>query len=178
LGSKPRFAQESSLDVAADGVAVAFAVPPQSATSFLQLELRDAANRLVSNNFYWVPAKLAQLDWGKSSYVNTPALSYADMRDLAGLPKAAVQVSARNGSRRGEVTVELTNSGNSVAFFTHLRAVKAGTDEEVVPVFWNDNFVSLLPADTRALTVSGLGDAAVEIKVDGWNVGPRTVAIH
>jgi hypothetical protein len=27
------------------------------------------------------------------------------------------------------------------------------------------------------LTVSGLGEAAVEIKVDGWNVGPRTLAI-
>jgi exo-1,4-beta-D-glucosaminidase len=177
LGSKTQFAQEFSLGVAADGVAIAFAVPSQSATSFLQLELRDAKNRLVSNNFYWVPAKLAQLDWAKSSYVNTPALSYADMRDLAGLPRATVQVSARNGSRRGEVTVELKNSGSSVAFFTHLRAVKAGTDEEVVPVFWNDNFVSLLPADTRALTVSGLGDAAIEIKVDGWNVSPRTVAV-
>jgi exo-1,4-beta-D-glucosaminidase len=178
LGSKTQFAQESPLDVAADGVAVAFSVPSQSATSFLQLELRDDKNRLVSNNFYWVPPKLAQLDWGKSTYVNTPALSYADMRDLAGLPKAAVQVAARSGSRRGEVMVELKNSGSSVAFFTHLRAVKAGTDEEVAPVFWNDNFVSLLPADTRTLTVRGLGDTPPEIKVDGWNVGPRTVAVH
>ena len=177
LGSKPQFAQESSLDLTADGVAVAFAVPRQSATAFVQLELRDARNRLVSENLYWVPAKLAQLDWDKSSYVNTPALSYADMRDLAGLPRTVVQASASQGSQRGEVRVELKNSGGSIAFFTHLRAVKAGTEEEVAPVFWSDNFVSLLPGNTRALTVSGLGEAAVEIKVDGWNVAPRTLAI-
>jgi exo-1,4-beta-D-glucosaminidase len=177
LASKPRFAQESSLDVAADGVSVAFVVPPQGATTFLQLELRDDKNRLVSTNFYWVPAKLAQLDWSKSSYVNTPALSYADMRDLGELPRATVQVFAKKGGQRGEVTVELRNSGSQVAFFTHLRAVKAGTEEEVAPVYWSDNFVSLMPGDSRALTVSGLGDAAVEIKADGWNVGPQTVAI-
>ena len=36
---------------------MAFAVPRQSATAFVQLELRDARNRLVSENLYWVPAK-------------------------------------------------------------------------------------------------------------------------
>jgi len=177
LGSKPQFTQESSLDVAADGVAVPFAVPQQGATTLLQLELHDANNKLVSDNFYWVPAKLAQLDWGKSSYVNTPALSYADMRDLAGLPKAALQVSARKSSQQGEIALEIRNSGSSVAFFSHLRAVKLGTDEEVAPVLWSDNFVSLMPGGTKALTVSGIADAAVEIKLDGWNVAPRTLAI-
>jgi hypothetical protein len=88
-----------------------------------------------------------------------------------------VQVSTRSGSRPGEIAVEVRNSGKTVAFFTHLRAVKKGTDDEVVPVFWSDNFVSLLPGDTKDLTVSGLGDAAVEIKVDGWNVEPQTVLI-
>jgi exo-1,4-beta-D-glucosaminidase len=177
LESKPQFTQESSFDVAADGVAAAFAIPEQNATVFLQLALHDGQNRLVSDNFYWLPTKLAEFDWKKSSYVNTPALSYADMRDLAALPSAGVQVSARSGSRPGEIAVEVRNSGKTVAFFTHLRAVKKGTDDEVVPVFWSDNFVSLLPGDTRDLTVSGLGDAAVEIKVDGWNVEPQTVLI-
>ena len=129
------------------------------------------------DNFYWLPAKLAEFDWKKSSYVNTPALSYADMRDLAALPAAGVQVSARQGSRPGELAVEMRNGGKTVAFFNHLRAVKKGTDEEVVPVFWSDNFVSLLPGDKRDLTVSGLGDASVEIKADGWNVEPQTVVI-
>jgi exo-1,4-beta-D-glucosaminidase len=177
LAGKERFAHESSLNVAADGVAMAFAIPAQGATSFLKLELRDSEGRIVSQNFYWVPAKLAQLDWAKTTYVNTPALSYADMRDLSSLPRTSVQWSTRR--ERGEIAVDLRNSGNSVAFFLHLRAVKAGTDEEIVPIFWNDNFVSLMPGDARALTVSGLPDAKeeVEIKLDGWNVEPRSLRI-
>ncbi len=175
LAGQERFAHESSLNVAGDGVAIAFAVPGQSSTSFLKLELRDAQGRMVSQNFYWVPAKLAQLDWAKTTYVNTPALSYADMRDLSSLSRASVRWSARRANEHGEVTVDLKNSGRSVAFFLHLRVVKAGTDEEIAPIFWNDNFISLMPGEARALTVSGLPDAkgAVEIKLDGWNVEPR-----
>ena len=179
LAGKLRFAQDSSLNVAADGVAAAFGVPAQGATSFLQLELRDAQGRMVSQNFYWVPVKTAQLDWAKTTYVNTPALSYADMRDLASLPRTSVQWSARRTNARGEIAVDLRNSGESVAFFIHLRAVKAGTDEEIAPIFWSDNFVSLMPRDTRVVTVSGLPEVKeqVEIKLDGWNVEPRMLRI-
>jgi exo-1,4-beta-D-glucosaminidase len=130
---------------------------------------------MVSDNFYWIPAKLAQLDWNKTTYVNTPAISYADMRDLAKLPKASVQATARKANSRGAVVVELKNTGSSVAFFIHLRAVKAGTDEEIVPVFWNDNFVSLMPGEARTFTAGGLGDAALEVKLAGWNVEPQTI---
>ena len=41
LAGQQRFARQSSLDVAADGVAWHLLIPQQSATTFLQLELRD-----------------------------------------------------------------------------------------------------------------------------------------
>jgi exo-1,4-beta-D-glucosaminidase len=175
IGGKLRFTHQAALNVAADGVVTAFAVPPQTATIFLRLELRDSTGRMVSDNFYWIPAKLAQLDWNKTTYVNTPAISYADMRDLAKLPKASVQATARKANSRGAVVVELKNTGSSVAFFIHLRAVRAGTNEEIVPVFWNDNFASLMPGEARTFTAGGLGDAALEVKLAGWNVEPQTL---
>ena len=179
LAGQPRFSRESELNVAADGVAGVFAIPEQSATTFLQLELRDGRGTKVSENFYWIPAKLAELDWSKTTYVNTPAIRYADMRDLASLPRASVQFSARPGKARGEVVVDVKNSSSSVAFFLHLRAVKPGTEEEIAPVFWDDNFISLMPGDARALMASGLAEAKgeMEIKLDGWNVQPQTQAI-
>jgi hypothetical protein len=47
------------------------------------------------------------------------------------------------------------------------------------PIFWSDNFVSLMPGDARTLTVSGLPDAKeeVEINFDGWNAEPRSLRI-
>jgi exo-1,4-beta-D-glucosaminidase len=180
LAGQPRFTRESELNVAADGVAGAFAIPEQTTTTFLELELRDDRGRKVSENFYWIPAKLAELNWGKTTYVNTPAIRYADMRDLASLPRASVQFSASSGKARGEAVVEVRNNSSSVAFFLHFRAVKPGTDEEIAPVFWDDNFISLMPGDARALTVSGLADAKgeMEIKLDGWNVQPQTRAFR
>jgi exo-1,4-beta-D-glucosaminidase len=177
LAGADRFHQEAGLAVGADRVAPVFAVPPQNGTTFLKLELRDATGKIVSENFYWLPAKLAVLAWNKTTYVNTPAVSYADMRDLAGLPRVSVQVSARMGKKRGDVVVDLRNGGKSVAFFVHVRAVKEGTEEEIAPVFWDDNFISLLPGDTRKLTVTGLGQRECEIKIDGWNIESRSFRV-
>ena len=176
LAGKEAFAQEGGVDVAADGVATAFVVPAQSGTSFLKLALRDPQGVLVSENFYWIPAKLAVLDWKKSTYVNTPAVTYADMRDLESLPRVVVSAKARPGKERGTVLVTLRNEGKVVAFFVHLRAERLGKNEEIAPVFWEDNFVSLLPGESRSLTVSGLPDE-VEIKLDGWNVDGRSVVV-
>jgi Exo-beta-D-glucosaminidase Ig-fold domain len=62
---------------------------------------------------------------------------------------------------------------------TVLGSQVAGTDEEITPIFWSDNFVSLMPGDSRTLTVTGLPDAKqeVEIKLDGWNVEARTLRV-
>ncbi len=179
LDGRELFDQEATLDIPEDGVVGAFAVPAQPATTLLNLELRDAQERMVSENFYWIPTKLAQLNWAKTTYVTTPATSYADMRDLSQLPRTAVQWSAHRGKEAGEWVVDLKNSGNSVAFFLHVRAVKAGTEEEVAPVFWDDNFVSLIPHGARVLTVKGLRDAKedLEIRLSGWNIEPRSLPL-
>jgi exo-1,4-beta-D-glucosaminidase len=176
LSGKELFDQEANADVAADGVVEAFPVPAQAATTFLSLELHDAQGHMVSQNLYWIPAKLAQLDWGKTNYYITPAIQYADMRDLAEMPKTTVQWSAHPGKEAGEWTVDLKNSGHAVAFFLHLRAVKAGTEEEIAPVFWSDNFVSLPPQGARVLTVEKIPSGA-ELKLSGWNVEARSLAV-
>ena len=177
LAGKQLFAHSADLRVAGDGVAAAFALPVQSGTTFLELKLRDAADKVVSRNVYWLPEKLSQLDWAKTTYVNTPASSYADMRDLAHLPQAAVQITAHAGNAHDEVIIDLHNSGKSIAFFMHVRAVKAGTDEEILPVFWDDNFVSLMPGEAVVLIARGLSGRNIALKLDGWNVGAQTVPV-
>ena len=63
------------------------------------------------------------------------------------------------------------NSGKTVAFMVHARLVKPGTDEELAPVLWSDNFVSLLPGESRTLDVElPSSTKGTELQVDGWNV--------
>ena len=46
--------------------------------------------------------------------------------------------------------------------------------EEILPVVWEDNYISLLPGEKREVTAtyraSELGAAKPSVEVSGWNV--------
>jgi hypothetical protein len=56
-----------------------------------------------------------------------------------------------------------------------LRLTRGKGGEDVVPIFWDNNYISLLPGESRQLTAvyesSALGGAPPVVEVDGWNVG-------
>lgn len=164
---------ESRIDSPPDSVTDFSSIPQQTATTFLKLELHDASGNFVSDNFYWLPAKLANLDWPKTTYVYTSAIHYADMRDLQKLPQATVKIHAIRHKQTASITLE--NRGKSVAFFLSLHTVKAGTDEEIAPVYWSDNYISLLPGESRTLLLRGLpASEKVDLQLSGWNLPPLT----
>jgi len=70
------------------------------------------------------------------------------------------------------VTVE--NPSKSLAFFVRLKLDKGKGGEEILPVVWQDNYISLLPGEKREITAtyraSGLDGAEAEVAVSGWNV--------
>src|SRR5438046_8232758 len=51
------------------------------------------------------------------------------------------------------MTVSVTNNGSSVAFMIHPRLTRGKGGEDVVPVFWSDNYFSLLPGEKKSVTV-------------------------
>jgi hypothetical protein len=72
------------------------------------------------------------------------------------------------------VDVTLRNPSLSVAVMAHVQLRDAQTNERVLPVFYTDNYVSLLPGESRNI---GIEAAAEDLKghaplvaVDGWNV--------
>jgi exo-1,4-beta-D-glucosaminidase len=166
------FSEQAAVSVAADGVAKAFSIPEQQQLTFLALTLAEKSGGQVSRNFYWLPARLAQLDWAKGDYFHTPGNPYADMRALAEMPKATVTASARFDRATGRVLVTLANRGGQLAFFLRARAVKPGSDEAIAPVFWDDNYISLPPGERHNLILTFPAGALppAEIRIDGWNV--------
>ena len=72
------------------------------------------------------------------------------------------------------VTVE--NTGKSVAFLTRLRLVKGTEQAEILPVFWEDNYISLLPGEKREVTANvrktDFAGAEPTLVVDGFNLAP------
>jgi exo-1,4-beta-D-glucosaminidase len=176
---KERFSHEEVSDVAADAVTKAFTLSePAGITStyFLNLQLFSSSGELLSRNFYWLSSKPDVPDFSKTEWYYTPLTEFADFAALQDLPKAtltaSMTVSDAGDETAARVTVE--NSGSGLAFLVRLRLLKGKDGAEVLPVFFDDNYISLLPREKREITVhvrkSDLGAAKPVLAVDGFNV--------
>jgi exo-1,4-beta-D-glucosaminidase len=179
LDASEKFSNESTVDVPADGVVKVVSIPDVeglSPTYFVSLRVQDASGKDLGSNFYWLSTKPETIDWTKSTWYTTPTATYADFTALAQLPKFKLTV-AQHSMRQGEneithVTIE--NPTKNLAFFVRLKVDKGKGGEEILPVLWQDNYVSLLPGEKREITAtyraSELGTAAPHVEVKGWNV--------
>src|SRR5206468_8977689 len=135
FGLATRFTREAKVDVAADGVTCAFAVPQPkdlSTAYFLRLRLEDSHDRPWSTNFYWLSTQEDVLDWGKTEWYYTPTRQHADLRALARLPPTtlALRTGPEEGGAEPAVRVRVENTGRALAFQVHLKLVDPASGEE------------------------------------------------
>jgi hypothetical protein len=135
-----------------------------SAVHFVKLELKDAAGKMISENFYWRALPEHQDDLKLLDSLSTITLD--------------AKVSRSDADGKSVVSVTLHNPGKEVALMTHLQLRRKRSGERVLPVYYSDNYISLLPNETRTITMEAAmselkGEDAL-VDVDGWNV--RVVA--
>src|SRR4029077_7810894 len=179
LDMTEKFSHQDSLDAPADSTVKILALPEVDGLSpvyFVALRLNDSTGKLVGSNFYWLSTKPETLDWAKSNWWMTPAASYADFTALSQLPKVKLKVTDHS-ERKGEEEIThviLQNPSKSLAFFVRLKVVKGVKGEEILPVVWEDNYITLMPGEKREVTAtyraSELGAAKPAVEVSGWNV--------
>jgi exo-1,4-beta-D-glucosaminidase len=179
LDATEKFTQENPVDAAADSTAKIFTLPDVSGLSntyFLVLKLEDSTGKQIGSNLYWLSTKPETIDWAKSNWWMTPTAAYADFTAISQLPKVKLKVTDRT-ERKGEDSithVSLENPSKSLAFFVRLKVDKGAKGEEILPVVWEDNYVSLLPGEKREISAtyraSELGTAKAAVEVSGWNV--------
>ncbi|MGE5816641.1 MAG: glycoside hydrolase family 2 protein, partial [Deltaproteobacteria bacterium] len=182
IDAKEKAARDATIDLAADGVSKALDLPRPDGltpTYFLKLQLHDAAGKLLGDNFYWLSTKADTLDWGKrKDTVYTPQKDFADLTGLENLPKVKLSISKslETAGTGSVLTVVAENRTHSVAFMVHPRVTRGKAGDDVTPVFWSDNYFSLLPGEKKSVTArfdsSSLEGAVPELLVDGWNVDP------
>jgi exo-1,4-beta-D-glucosaminidase len=137
----------------------------------------------LSSNFYWLSTKKPEFDWEKTSLVHTPVTSYEEMTRLLNLPRMHLKATAylRPAKDGASVQVRLKNTSAALAFQVRL-AVEAGTPrEEILPVLWEDNYVSLLPGEERTIEAHFPSQQPIgshpTLKISGWNIEPETLAM-
>jgi len=179
LDGTQKFSKDTALDAAVDSTAKVFELPQIEGLSpayFLDLRITDGSGKLVGSNFYWLSTKPETLDWSKSNWYTTPTASYADYTSLAQLPRVKLNVSSRSERNGKDETTHVTleNPTKSLAFFVRVKLDKGKGGEEILPVVWQDNYISLLPGEKQEITAtyraSSLGALKPEVEVSGWNV--------
>ena len=117
----------------------------------------------MSDNFYWWAADEA---------------SYRELNSLAAATLTASATSAAaNGER--EVTVQVKNTGSAAALMIKLTLEDAATGQRILPAYYSDNYISLLPGEERTVNVKfPAGEEKPEIGLRGWNLIPQTLAVN
>ena len=132
-------------------------------TILVELEVSDAAGAPVSSNFYW---------WSADE---------ASLRELNSLAQATLSASAGLNAVNGErkVTVKIKNTGSAPALMIKLTLNDASTGQRILPAYYSENYISLLPGEERTVSVDfAAGDAKPAIGLRGWNLATQTLAVH
>jgi exo-1,4-beta-D-glucosaminidase len=145
-------------------------------TCFLDLRLFSEKGQLVDANFYCLSTKPETLDEANGTWYVTPIKDFADLTALNGLKVVTLKVKDKT-SKDGpstKVTVELENPSPDLALMVEIRVVRDVSGEVVLPIFLDDNYITLLPKETRKIsglfaTEDLMGELPV-VKVRGWNV--------
>jgi exo-1,4-beta-D-glucosaminidase len=177
LDMTEKFSREASVDAAADSSTRVLTLPDiASLSSTYFVSLRLEGTNVHSDNFYWLSTKPETLDWPKSDWYHTPTTSFADYTALNSLPQVDLKVASETASKGDDrmTTVTVTNPSPALAFGVRLKVKKGAEGDEILPVLWEDNYLALLPGETRRVSATyraqDLGRATPVVEVEGWNV--------
>lgn len=128
---------------------------------FVALKILNPKQEVLSENIYWLPGK------------------DGEYKGLQQLKPASLTFTAIKKSNH-KVEVLLNNpKGNPVAFFNRIALIDSQTGKRILPAFYDDNYVSVLPGESKTIMVEYTGVASnLAIEVYGWNVVRQRIPVN
>ncbi|NKJ42090.1 LamG-like jellyroll fold domain-containing protein [Novosphingobium sp. SG720] len=120
------------------------------------LKVADKAGKTLTDTVYWR---------GKDED------AYRALNAMAPAPLAVKTTAARSVGAEQEVAVTLTNSGTTPALNARATLVDAA-GKRVLPAYYSDNYVAVMPGESRTITVRWPASAGTPaaVTLEGWNV--------
>jgi exo-1,4-beta-D-glucosaminidase len=147
-----------------------------STVYFIDLKLKDSPGNILGRNFYWLSTKEDILDEKNTLWFVTPNKSFADFSGLKALPEVPIEVKHQfiGQGKEQEIHVTLENPSDKLALFIELNVYRTASGRSVLPIFWDDNYVSLLPGETREIRArfskEDLEGETPAFRFSGWNI--------
>lgn len=143
---------------------------------FADLRLLGRKNVLVSANFYCLSTVPDVLDEAGTTHLVTPMKGFSDMTALADLPPVRLKVRERFSTQAGvmKATVDLENPSPHLALHVELAVLREESEDPVLPILWEDNYLTLLPGEKRrvegSFRIDDLRGERPRLQVGGWNI--------
>ncbi len=169
LDNTELFSRENRVDAAANAATPLAAVPldrlfAANPMLLVRLELLDRDGGTITENFYWR---------GKDES------AYRALNDLRKVTLTGSASTPTIDGTDGSVTLTIANRTDVPMLNTKLTLVDV-QGKRVLPAFYSDNYVALLPNEEKRITVRYPTSAAARpaaVQVRGWNVDDAVIAL-
>jgi exo-1,4-beta-D-glucosaminidase len=155
-------------------------IPNLDPTYLVRAVLMDAAGKVLAENVYWESITDDDLGEAKNDeQFKTSLAKWADLSALNTMPRGDLDVSTQvidaNGERK--VAITLANPTGHVAFFVRAEVTRGTDGEEILPIIYDDNYITVFPHETRTITAT-FGTSVPTgrtpaLRVEGYNVAKK-----
>jgi exo-1,4-beta-D-glucosaminidase len=183
VNSKVLFDKELELSVESNVSKQLISLDAIHGTVFLDLKLFNKSGQVVADNFYWLNEKQDLPDFAKTTWAYTPMKEYTDFSGLNNLPKTDINLHFFSTTEGNSliITTEISNKTDKTAFFMSL-AILDEEGKRIFPVFWDDNYFSLPPGESRTIKCTvpklSLKEHKTFLELSGWNIKTERVEIR
>ncbi|MBV8930493.1 MAG: glycoside hydrolase [Mycobacteriaceae bacterium] len=175
-----------NLAVNSGGAVQAMTLPRGLAGSnvyFVRCQLFNHDGETVADNAYWQSQQPDDLgDPSNDSPFDFTQASWADMTALNYMTRVPLEVSATKTSTPDDdaVAIRLRNPTPNIAFFERAEILSDRDGDEILPIQYDDNYVTVFPGETVELhgATPTPGKAANWVRVSGYNTVPIVAPVH
>ena len=147
--------------------------PESSPVFFVRCQLFDKSGKLVVDNIYWKSQKDDDVGPQKNDYFTSlNQEKWSDMTALNTMPVVKLEIEAQQKKvgEESQVTIRLHNPSTHIAFFERVTISKEKDGNEILPIQYTDNYVTVFPGET--VEIHGIvrnGAEAHWVKLEGYN---------
>lgn len=155
------------------------------AVFFIRCQLRDRSGHLLADNVYWdSTAEDVLVPPDKENAFDSSQTAWADFTALNRMKPATVVAAGQFNESNGWITAKivLSNQSSVPAFFLRAEIANSADSDEVLPITWSDNYVTIFGGESTTLEArfrsSDIGHDGIVLRVAGHNIPVVTAKLE
>ncbi len=155
--------------------------PESTPVFFVRCQLFDKSGKLIVENIYWKSQKDDDVGPRKNDYYTSlQQEKWADMTALNNMPAVKIEIEAQQKKfgEESHVTIRLHNPSTHIAFFERVMISETKDGNEILPIEYDDNYVTVFPGETIEIHGTIWKNAMAKwVRMEGYNAQAISITI-